>query len=442
MLLVSIDMRGQASLPFAYDGGNPLTSVVGLTQSKLSAVDYASSPKMKFGSLGSYLILNFSGTPGVLSFKIAWIPGLNPPTSFSGVFDLLESPDGITYTSVHSYNSTTGILLVSGAVLTETFTTLLSNTRYLKWVYTTKPNGNIAIGNISLTAGSLLKVTPQTLSGFTYISGSGTSREQSFIVGGSQFIHDISISPSASYEISAGTGNLFQPTSSIVLPPLNGTVSDTAVYVRLKAGLAVNNYNENVQVTSVDASTQVVSCSGNVTPVPTLAVTDMTNLSLNTTVGHSNSQEINVGAVNLSSDLGLSLSGTDANQFSLSQYTLPQTNGSIPTTKVVVTYNPTVQGNHTATLLMSSTGAMDVTRTLNGVATVGTGLNSTQTMKITASNGNVIFSSDAGEVVKIYNSIGQKLVQQLTVDGVNKIPIATHGVVLVNVGGTTAKVIL
>jgi hypothetical protein len=146
--------------------------------------------------------------------------------------------------------------------------------------------------------------------------------------------------------------------------------------------------------------------------------------------------------VNLSSDLGLSLSGTDANQFSLSQYTLPQTNGSIPTTKVVVTYNPTVQGNHTATLLMSSTGAMDVTRTLNGVATVGTGLNSTQTMKITASNGNVIFSSDAGEVVKIYNSIGQKLVQQLTVDGVNKIPIATHGVVLVNVGGITAKVIL
>jgi len=45
-------------------------------------------------------------------------------------------------------------------------------------------------------------------------------------------------------------------------------------------------------------------------------------------------------------------------------------------------------------------------------------------------------------VVKIYNSIGQKLVQQLTVDGVNKIPIAAHGVVLVNVGGITAKVIL
>jgi len=441
MLLVSIDMRGQASLPFTYDGGNPLTSVVGLTQSGLGA-NFASSPKMKFSSSGSYLILNFSGTPGVLSFKIKWIPLAPPPTSFLGTFDLLESPDGITYTSVHSYNSTTAVKLKMGTVLTESFANLLSGSRYLKWVYTTKSNGNIAIGGISLTAGSLLKVTSQKLSGFAYISGRGASPEQSFIVGGSQFIHDISISPSASYEISAGTGNSFQPTSSIVLSPLNGTVSDTPVYVRLKAGLAVNNYYENIQVTSVDASTQLVSCLGSVTPVPTLAVTDMTNLSLNTTVGHSNSQEINVGAVNLSSDLGLSLSVTDANQFSLSQYTLPQTNGSIAATKVVVTYNPTVQGNHTATLLMSSTAAMDVTRTLNGVATVGTGLNSTQTMKITASNGNVIFSSDAGEVVKIYNSIGQKLVQQLTVDGFNKIPIAAHGVVLVNVGDTTAKVIL
>ena len=441
MLLVSIDMRGQASLPFTYDGGNPLTSVVGLTQSGLGA-NFASSPKMKFSSSGSYLILNFSGTPGVLSFKIKWIPLAPPPTSFLGTFDLLESPDVITYTSVHSYNSTTAVKLKMGTVLTESFANLLSGSRYLKWVYTTKSNGNIAIGGISLTAGSLLKVTSQKLSGFAYISGRGASPEQSFIVGGSQFIHDISISPSASYEISAGTGNSFQPTSSIVLSPLNGTVSDTPVYVRLKAGLAVNNYYENIQVTSVDASTQLVSCLGSVTPVPTLAVTDMTNLSLNTTVGHSNSQEINVGAVNLSSDLGLSLSGTDANQFSLSQYTLPQTNGSIAATKVVVTYNPTVQGNHTATLLMSSTAAMDVTRTLNGVATVGTGLNSTQTMKITASNGNVIFSSDAGEVVKIYNSIGQKLVQQLTVDGFNKIPIAAHGVVLVNVGDTTAKVIL
>jgi len=60
-LVGSIHLWSQAILPFAYDSGNPGTSVTGLSQSGLGT-DYSASPKLKFDNEQDYLILNFSGT--------------------------------------------------------------------------------------------------------------------------------------------------------------------------------------------------------------------------------------------------------------------------------------------------------------------------------------------------------------------------------------------
>jgi len=73
-LISGINVWSQATLPFIYDSGNPGSSVNGLTQSGLGS-DYATSPKMKFDTAQDYLILNFSGVPGALSFKIEWNQG-------------------------------------------------------------------------------------------------------------------------------------------------------------------------------------------------------------------------------------------------------------------------------------------------------------------------------------------------------------------------------
>jgi hypothetical protein len=441
----NVSMWGQAALPFAYDGGNPGSVVTGLTLANQNQSNYGSSPKMKFALEKDSLLLNFTGTPGVLSFNIKWYPRPSA-LRFPGDFVLMESSDGKTYTIVQRYNSTNGTALtgVTGVVVTETFSTLLPATRYLKWKYETKLNGNIALGAINLSAGSILSVSPKDLSGFTYIYGNASTVERSFTVGGSNFTHDISITPPLDYEISTGTGSSFQPANTVVLSPLGGVVNNTTIYTRLKSGLMASNYNENILVSSVDASSQTVSCVGSVTPVPTLAVSDVSNLTLNATVGSSNSQTINVSAVNLSHDLGLSLIGADANQFSLSQYSVPLAAGSVPKTVITVTYSPSSVGNHTATLMMSSNGAMDVSRTLNGVSAVGTGLDAVSThLSISVFDGNIIFTSTtADETVQIYNAIGQKITQRPTIEGLNRIPVSGKGVLLVKVGNRVGKVIL
>ena len=275
---------GQATLPFNYDGGRP-TSVTGLTHTGLGT-DYASSPKMKFDTQDDNLILNFTGDPGTLSFAIKW----NQSTAaarFPGDFELLESADGITYTRVQLYNSTTGTALTNGTVVTETFTTLISTTRYLKWTYTTKTNGNIAIGAITLGAAAgtpIIILTPLALTGFTYIQGSGPSTEQTFTVSGSNLTANISIAASTNYEISKTSGSGYASPLTFT-PSGGGTVSETTVYVRLKAGLSAGTYNsEVITASSTDANNKTVTCSGKVlSPEPTTAASTLSFTSVTAT---------------------------------------------------------------------------------------------------------------------------------------------------------------
>lgn len=439
----SVKTWGQASLPFTYDAGNPGTSIIGLTQSGMVA-DFSASPKLKFGTTGASLILNFTGTPGVLSFKIKWYQ-LSAALRFPGDFTLQESADGLLYTTVQLYNSTNGNPLPNASTLIESFSTLLSSTRFVKWIYTAKRNGNIGIGAINLTAGSIFTISQKTLKDFTYIFRNGNSAEQSFTVDGSNFIHDILINSPSDYEISTDTGSSFVATNPIILSQSGGIINNTIIYCRLKAGLTVNDYIENISLSSIDATTQTVSCTGNVTPVPSLTLVDISDIKLSAMVGSSNTQIINLSAVNLSLDLGLSLVGNDANQFSLSQYSVPQISGSIPNTVVTVNYSPLIEGNHAATLIITSPGAMDVSRTLTGFASMGTttDLKSVQRMfHVSAINGNVILTAEAGESLDIYNTYGQKLIHKSMVDGVNIIPVSSKGVLLVKVNNRIAKVIL
>jgi hypothetical protein len=93
--------------------------------------------------------------------------------------------------------------------------------------------------------------------------------------------------------------------------------------------------------------------------------------------------------------------------------------------------------------MMSSTGAMPVIRTLNGISTIATGTNLLKTsFIITVENGNIKFLSNAGETVEIYDSIGQKIIQRLTVDGMNTIHVSEHGVLIFKAGNKVTKVIL
>ena len=126
-----------AELPFAFDGGRAdIANTDGLYQDGLGT-DYSASPKLKFDNTGDWLLLQFQERPGTLTFDIKG-------NGFSdGTFKVQTSEDGTTYTDLETYTDL-------GNTQSESFNNLGENVRYIKWIYTEKINGNVALGNIAL----------------------------------------------------------------------------------------------------------------------------------------------------------------------------------------------------------------------------------------------------------------------------------------------------
>ena len=139
----------------------------------------------------------------------------------------------------------------------------------LKLRFVKTGTASIRIDDIKLT-GSIttstptITLSPATLTGFTYVSGSGPSAEQTYTVSGANLSADITITPATNYEISLTTGTGFG--STITLARSGVSVSLTTIYVRLKAGLSVASYNsETIAATSAGSNNPTVACSGSVT---------------------------------------------------------------------------------------------------------------------------------------------------------------------------------
>ena len=130
--------KGYADLPFAFDDGMAdIEGVDGFTQNGLGS-DYSSSPKLKFDSTGDYLILHFNESPGKLTYDI------KGNTFSGGTFKVQTSADGVNYSDLKTYSTFTG------SIQSEVFNNLGDAVRYIKWIYTEKVSGNVALGNISL----------------------------------------------------------------------------------------------------------------------------------------------------------------------------------------------------------------------------------------------------------------------------------------------------
>ncbi len=125
-----------ATLPFEYDGNGTGDLPNGLEVSGTGT--YGSSPAIKFDGTGDYAIIHFSDAPGKLTYDI------KGNTFSGGTFTVQESEDGETYTDVAIHTEL-------GATESEEYD-LNSASRYVKFIYTNKSNGNVALGNIAISA--------------------------------------------------------------------------------------------------------------------------------------------------------------------------------------------------------------------------------------------------------------------------------------------------
>ena len=152
-----------AALPFTFDGKKAaIANTIGLTQSGLGS-DYSSSPYLKFDSEGDYLILKINEAPGKLSFFI------NGNSFSGGTFKVQVSANGESYTDLVAYTT-----IGSNNLYDKEFDNLSADVRYIKWVYTKKVSGNVALGSISLKK---LDLTPSITVNPTLIEATAADTE-------------------------------------------------------------------------------------------------------------------------------------------------------------------------------------------------------------------------------------------------------------------------
>lgn len=133
-----------AALPFTFDGGRAdISNTDGLTSNGLGS-DYASSPKLKFDSEEDWLVLHIDEAPGVLTFSIKGNGSGSTP--WTGVFKVQGSViGGDSYNDLETYTELSSSTAIKTIDLTDS-----PNLRYIRWIYTEKEVGNVALGNINL----------------------------------------------------------------------------------------------------------------------------------------------------------------------------------------------------------------------------------------------------------------------------------------------------
>jgi hypothetical protein len=186
--------------------------------------------------------------------------------------------DGVSYTANAAFGSGQEIgsgnfVVYSGSGTGVTVTGLAPNTTYHYAIYEYNSGDNCYLkpgltGNAATPPPPSLSVNPATLSGFTYVFGAGPSASQSYNLSGANLFPasgSIQIVAPPNYEVSPNNSAY---TNSYDASYSGGTIN-TTIFVRLKAGLAVGDYNgEIVANTGGGASTQSVTCNGTVTMPP------------------------------------------------------------------------------------------------------------------------------------------------------------------------------
>jgi hypothetical protein len=196
--------------------------------------------------------------------------------SLNGV-DFFDISGVISYTGTATGgNAQTQINLSSISALQDVESGTSITIRLYGWG-ASATTGTFAIGRISgndlaiggtvelATTDPVISTNPSSISNLDYIESEGPSASQTFEITGSNFDGtndlDVELPIGSDFEISADNIDFFE---SLMFPEYNNAA--TTIYVRLKAGLTVNTYNDNLTISSTGADTETVNVSGAVTP--------------------------------------------------------------------------------------------------------------------------------------------------------------------------------
>ena len=164
----------------------------------------------------------------------------------------------------------------------------------------------------------------------------------------------------------------------------------------------------------------IASATYTINAAPTITVTEVTLPAFSATAGSNQEKSITVNGTNLTGNITLALSGTDAAAFSLSESSITPTAGSVTDEVIIITYAPTAPGSHSATLTLSSSGATDVTRNLTGTATLAKPVITAPSAAKTALtlNWNAVTGATSYEVNLYTKTVGAEMTDKESFDGI------------------------
>lgn len=256
-LTETIALSGSVALPPAAI----TTSATGLSGLTYIEGNGPSSQK-SFTLSGSNLTSGITVTPPASNFEIS----INSGAAFTAI----KTPFTITQ-SGGSVSTTTIYVRLKAGIAAGSYSDNIA-------LSTTGATKTVALsGTVTAPAGITLSTT--SLSGFNYYIGAGPSYIQLFSISGTSLTSSVVITPPANFEIS-DTENPFTATGMILLVPSNGNIASTPIYVRLKSGLPVSVYNENISVSSTDHPSKSVALKGNVLLSTEVHETSVNNVSV------------------------------------------------------------------------------------------------------------------------------------------------------------------
>ncbi|MBS3914023.1 MAG: endonuclease [Bacteroidetes bacterium] len=147
------ELKAQASLPAFWDMGNITSPPVGWNYDLLkgsgtnltytTSAYYSSAPQsMRFDNSDEFLDLHFVGKPDTMTFSIRHTGTSDP---YSGTFEVIQSPDGITWTTLISYKNS------MPRSMTKITTRLKGTTRFVRFIFKQKNSGyNVALDDVSI----------------------------------------------------------------------------------------------------------------------------------------------------------------------------------------------------------------------------------------------------------------------------------------------------
>ena len=249
----------------------------------------------------------------------------------------------------------------------------------------------VTIDNCGFTLNTTPTLYPSvtSLTGFNYAPGAGPSTEQSLKVRASNLTGDMTVTTSGNFEVSVGTGTLFDARSPITIANSAGLISSMPLYVRLKSGLAVGTYTGLITLSAVGATTQYIALTASVAVPPVVITPTVTTLPAFTYAqgsGPSAQQTFSVSGTGLTAGVvvtaptGYEISLASGTYTGASTFTLPQTGGVLALTPIYIRLKSGLtSGTYNGNVSLASTGGTTKTVSLTGSVTLPLGITVTPT---------------------------------------------------------------